>query len=62
MNSGLTVWYFWVGGLMVACVGALFILGPEGGSNIPKNSFRQKFGKSLVAIGIIIAITGIFLF
>ncbi|MDD5625781.1 MAG: hypothetical protein PHG83_01290 [Patescibacteria group bacterium] len=62
MNSSLTVWCFWVGGLMVACVGTLFILGPEGASNVPKNSFREKFGKILVGIGVGMVITGTFIF
>ncbi|MFA5050620.1 MAG: hypothetical protein WC499_00685 [Patescibacteria group bacterium] len=58
MNPGLAVWYCWVGGCVIACVGGMFILGPEGASNIPKNSSREKAGKILVAIGVLIIAIG----
>ena len=61
-SFSLAVWYCWGIGLVMVCIGTMFILGPEGASNIPKNNLREKVGKFLIATGLGIAIIGTLVF
>jgi len=58
MNPSLAVWCYGAIGVVVICAGGMCIFWPEGANNIPKNNSREKTGKVLVAIGVLIIAIG----